>query len=201
MAKVEHTTTTADLKGRAFCGSPPDGPLKNVIMAGFVHERPRASTLSNEFSKFLPLLASFVEAERDLDDVCHSFDVAYSVWDRDCRRARAELEGFLSAFHRLPVQLPEDRPLRHVALLVDAMLNDDEPARPRHLHRQMQLVFFQRFQVPGFGPTAQHRNGLLIQARHLIDAMASLPLFDFSPDCAIAPHAEAETDNLSPNFY
>ena len=63
------------------------------------------------------------------------------------------------------------------------------------------LVFFRQFQVPGFGPTAQSRNALLIQARHLIDAMMRLPLFDYSPECAIAPDASAPADDLSPAFF
>ena len=153
------------------------------------------------FAALLPSLADFIEAERDLDDICHSYDPAYGAWHRDAQRARGRLESTLRHVHRLRVERPEDQPLRRMVVLADAMLKDDAPNRPRYLHRQMRLVFFRQFQVQGFGPTAQSRNALLIQARHLIDAMMRLPLFDDSPDCAIVPEPPAPTDDLSPASF
>lgn len=148
------------------------------------------------FAQLLPALTFFIEAERDLQDVSPSYDPAYANWHRDAGLARARLDTALRAFHALPVQRPEDRPLRHMALFVDALLRDDDPAGPRHLHRQMQLVFFQRFQVRGFGARAQQCNAMLIHARHLIDAMIRLPLFDFSPCDAADTDAASLTDGL-----
>lgn len=148
------------------------------------------------FGQLLPALTFFVEAERDLQDVSPSYDPAYADWHRDAELARARLDTTLRMFHALPVQQPEDRPLRHMALFVDALLNDDDPAGPRYLHRQMQLVFFQRFQVRGFGARAQQCNAMLIHARHLIDAMIRLPLFDFSPHDAVGTDDDALTNGL-----
>ncbi|WP_422003093.1 hypothetical protein [Roseovarius mucosus] len=153
------------------------------------------------FAALLPTLADFIEAERDLDEICHSYDPAYSAWQRDAQVARMRLDSTLRHVHGLRVERPEDQPLRRMALLADAMLKDGAPERPQYLHRQMKLVFFRQFQVPGFGPTAQSRNAMLIQARHLIDAMMRLPLFDYSPECAIAPDASAPADDLSPAFF
>ncbi|MBQ0749627.1 MAG: hypothetical protein KBT70_05445 [Roseovarius sp.] len=153
------------------------------------------------FAAVLPCLADFIEAERDQADICHSYDPAYSAWHRDAQRARGRLDSALRHVHSLRVERPEDRPLRRMVVLADAMLKTDVPDRPRYLHRQMRLVFFRQFQVQGFGPTAHSRNALLIQARHLIDAMMRLPLFDYSPDCTIAPDATAPADDLSPAFF
>lgn len=150
------------------------------------------------FAALLPTLADFIEAERDLGDICHSYDPAYSAWHRDAQRARVRLDKVLRHVHGLRVERPEDQPLRRMVVLADAMLKTDAPERPLYLHRQMKLVFFRQFQVPGFGPTARSRNALLIQARHLIDAMMRLPLFDYRPDCTIAPDATAPADDLSP---
>lgn len=157
---------------------------------------PQETAHSAAFARLLPALTFFIEAERDLQDVSSSYDPAYAAWHRDAQLARAGLASALRHFHGLPVQRPEDQPLRYIALFVDALLNDDDPARPRHLHLHMQLVFFQRFQVRGFGARVQQCNAMLIQARHLVDAMIRLPLFDFSPDCADAADAEAPTDDL-----
>lgn len=164
-------------------------------------ESSRETAYSIAFAALLPTLADFIEAERDLDDICHSYDPAYGAWHRDAQVARARLDKLLRHVHGLRVERPEDQPLRRMVVLADAMLNTDAPERPRYLHRQMKLVFFRQFQVQGFGPTAQSRNALLIQARHLIDAMIRLPLFDYSPDCAIAPDATASSDDLAPAFF
>lgn len=164
-------------------------------------ESAQETAYSTAFAALLPCLARFVEAERDLGDICHSYDPAYGAWHRDAQLARAGLNKMFRQFHGLRVDRPEYQPLRRMVGLAEAMLNVCEPERPRYLHREMKLVFFRQFQVPGFGPTAQSRNALLIQARHLIDAMMRLPLFDYSPECAIAPDAEAQTDNLSPGFF
>jgi hypothetical protein len=164
-------------------------------------ESPQETAYSIAFEALLPSLADFIEAERDLDDICHSYDPAYSAWHRDAQLARGRLDKVLRQVQSLRVERPEDRPLRRMVALTDAMLTEGAPDRPRYLHRQMKLVFFRQFQVPGFGPTAHSRNALLIQARHLIDAMIRLPLFDYRPDCAIVPEPPAPADDLSPAFF
>jgi hypothetical protein len=65
-----------------------------------------------------------------------------------------------------------------MAQLIDDMLGQEEPGEARKLLRLMQMSFFTKFQIPGIGATAMHRNAMLIQARHLATALAALPLFD-----------------------
>jgi hypothetical protein len=94
----------------------------------------------------------------------------------------------LIAVHTLAPEIREDRPLRRMALLADVMIGHEEPGGARALHFQMQFVFFSVFQAEGIGPVAMHRNGMLVQARHLITAMIGLPLF----------YSVAEADDTDP---
>lgn len=152
--------------------------------------------LSLAFTAMMPALAHYIEAERDLGDICHSYDPAYALWHRDAERAQANLRQALLVCRRSQVLLTEDRPLRRTALLIAAMLDEHGPSHPRQLYREMKAAFFQRFQVTGFGVLAQHRNAMLIQARHLIDALIKLPLFDFDPDYEVSQPAEPDTDDF-----
>ena len=140
---------------------------------------------SRAFALFLPLLATYVQAERDLEDICHSHDPALSLWQRDRDAAEMRLAQAVLGLHRLPVRIPEDRPLQRLVGLVYKMLDDHESDAPRQLHHEMKAVFFRRYQVAGIGPIAQHRNVRLIQARHLVDAMIRLPFFDYLPEKAV----------------
>ncbi len=182
MATVVHTTTSDMREGPARCKQPSTVTQETIFAACSTSDLPRVTRFSAAFTDFLPILARFVEDERDLEDISFSYDSAYSDWFRDAAIARDRLEKAIGALHALPVHLPEDRPLHRIVTLVADMLEATDPARPRRLHRDMKAVFFQQFQVRGFGPTARDRNALLIQARHLIDAMAKLPLFDFSSE-------------------
>lgn len=150
---------------------------------------------SRAFAVFLPLLATYVEAERDLEDICHNYDPALSLWQRDRDAAEMRLALAVFSLHRLAVGIPEDRPLQRFVALVYRMLNDHEPDAPRQLHREMKATFFRHYQVRGIGPVAQHRNVLLIQARHLVDAMIRLPFFDYLPDEAL-PEPDPEGHRL-----
>ncbi len=155
--------------------------------------------LCNAFPLFLSKLVRFIEAERDVADISASYDPAYSDWHRESEHASIELDGCLMDMHQLPIHRLEDMCLRRMTRLIDAMLNDDDPERARQTHRHMQLVFFLRYQVTGFSDVAQHYNGMLIHARHLVDALVQLPLFDFSEACVIAADDEADADMLVAN--
>lgn len=135
------------------------------------------SAYTSGFAAFLPVLASFIEAERDLEDVNGAFDPAYKAWERDADLAQQKLTTALCVLRDLPVGTPEDRPLKRMAMLIDSLFSEDNAAF-RPLHRRMRIEFFQRFQVRGFGPEAQRTNALLLQARHMVDAMATLPIFE-----------------------
>jgi hypothetical protein len=146
------------------------------------HKEHRVTPASLAFPSFLFTAVDFVIAERDLDDVSHSQDPAYSVWLRDAELAQERLTGNLRDFLALPRLIPEDQPLFRTAQLIDAMLGCEELGGARRLHSAMQFAFFTRFQVAGICPTAMHRNAMLIQARHVITALVALPLFDSAPD-------------------
>ena len=128
----------------------------------------------------------YVEAERDMEHIQHSQDPSVSLWERDRERAEARLQAGIRRLLRLSVSLPEDRPLQRIIILIDRMMDRDDPALPRQLHREMMGCFFRDYQVAGIGPVARHRNELLIQARHQIDAMMRLAYFDYLPDVGIA---------------
>lgn len=156
------------------------------ITPGPANEAARETTMSQAFATLLQAQAAFVQAERDYEDVCQSRDPAYRMWERDAELAQERLTTALRQFHAISPELPEDRPLQRMAVLIDAMLGDEEPGGARRLHRQMLVCFFTKLQAHGIGPTAMHRNTLLIQARHLTSAMVALPLFDSADadDCA-----------------
>lgn len=152
--------------------------IQTPITAFGATEAPRETAASLGFVTLLRAQIAFVQAERDYEDVCHSRDPAYAGWARDAENADKHLTQAFQTFHDLPIEVPEDRPLQRMALLVDAMLSSKTPGGARRLHLEMLITFFNRFQVVGIGATAMHRNALLIQARHVASAIAALPLFD-----------------------
>lgn len=154
----------------------------------------RKTAWSQGFSIFLLHLADYVEAERDMADVGDNWDGALSLWTRDRNAAKTRLKKVITALRALPVKLVEDRPLSRIVILADRMLDKLEPELPRHLHRDMKGSFFRQYQVTGFGPVAQHRNALLIHARHLLDAMVALPFYNHLPTAELVQ--EDETDDL-----
>jgi hypothetical protein len=145
---------------------------------------------------FLPLFVAYVEAEGDLEDIHHNQDVALSLWQRDRDAADERLVDALNALQRLPIRMPEDRPLQRFACVVSRMLDDHESTPPRRLHREMKACFFRDYQVRGIGPIALHRNALLAQGRQVLDAMIKLSFFDYLPEAGFAPEDCAEEDSL-----
>lgn len=136
------------------------------------------------FPSLMAVVSNLIESERDLDDVCYSQDPAYSSWMRDAELAHERVTDRLRHFHGLPSICLQDRPLERMAQLIDAMLGHEEPGRARQLHRLMQMSFFSKLQISGIGATAMQRNAMLVQARHLVSALAALPLFDGAPEAA-----------------
>lgn len=151
------------------------------------------------FDLLLDAHRDHLEAERDMEHVQGCQDPSVSLWDRDRQRAELRLRTRILRLLDLPVVLPEDRPLQRATILICRMLDRDDPALPRQLHREMMGCFRRDYQVPGFGPIARLRNSLLIQARHQIDAMIRLPFYDYLPDVG-----GADDDNpdafLAPDF-
>lgn len=155
-------------------------------------EPPHETPMSRAFPALLTAVRDLIIAEREFGEVNYSFDPAFADWLTDTERTHERLTDTLRAFHALPYTIPEDRPLQRMARLIDAMLGHEEPGGARQLCREMRVTFFSRFHLHGIGPTALHRNALLAQARHLVAALAALPLFDGAP--------EAVEDELQPEL-
>jgi hypothetical protein len=149
---------------------------------------------SKGFTLLLPLFAAYVESEQDLEFIQHNDDLSLTFWQRDRDAAKARLVDALNKLQRLPLRTPEDRPFQRFTCLISRMIDRDEPMLPRQLHREMKACFFNDYQVRGFGPIAQHRNALLIQARHMVDAMIALPFFDYLPNDGFAPSEWEEAE-------
>ncbi|QUJ76953.1 hypothetical protein KDD17_02570 [Sulfitobacter albidus] len=169
------------------------------IMPDLGHEPPKNTRISLAFCDVLKALKAFTIAERDLEDIAHSQDPAYSMWAADTERAFEHLADALGKVHCLPLEICEDIPLKRMTLLIDTMIGHEEPGGARALQFEMQLMFFTKLQAAGLSPTAIHRNGLLIHGRHLVNAMLCLPLFDGAP-VDDASSGDCATDKLTFDF-
>jgi len=156
-------------------------------------EPPHHTPVSDAFPSLFGAVAALIISERDLDDISYSQDPAYGAWLRDAELDQERLTDALHRFHALPDTIPADRPLRRMALLVDTMLGHEDPGGARTLHREMQIAFFNKFQVSGTSATAMHRNGMLIKARHFVTALVRLPLFDTTPEAICDDHPLEES--------
>ena len=152
--------------------------IQSPITSSPPDEAPCATPRALAFAVFLPLLAAFIGAERDLEDVQGAFDPAYQAWERDADIAQARMTAALGEVRRTAAVTREDRLILRMAILIDALLSAETQHGFRDLHRGMQRMFFAAFQVPGYGPRAWQVNALLIQSRHLVDALVALPLFE-----------------------
>lgn len=135
------------------------------------------TALANRFAQLLAVLAEYVRAERDLEDIGYSLDPAYANWNTDAERAQDRLIDVLDALRQMPVNIPEDVPLRQIAMSVQAMQRSDLN-EARLFHEQIDRCIAQRFMQPAISATARHRNLLVQWSRPIIAAFAALPLFD-----------------------
>lgn len=158
------------------------------------NEAPPETPKAAAFPSLLASVLNVITAERDLADISYSQDPAYSAWLREAELAQDSLTDALRHFHALPLVIPADRPLQRMATLVDTMLGHEDPGGARQLHRKMQMAFFTSFQVQGIGTVAMRHNGMLIQARHLVAALAALPLFDATHDAIDDAHSTDSWD-------
>lgn len=145
----------------------------------------RESTISRAFAALLPILAGYIRAERDLEDIGFSLDPAYSAWHRESDRFQDRLIDMLRVLRSAPIGVSMDVPLRRMALLVHVMRC--EQARARALHQKMDAAFDLHFRVPGKGPMARHRTLMLSWCRPHVANLATLPLFDPDPKAGDDP--------------
>ena len=149
---------------------------------GNMPEPMRDSATSAAFASLLPILAAYIRAERDLEDINYSLDPAYFEWHRESEEAQDRLIDVLHVLRATPIGIAMDAPLRRMALLIHTMHNDPEHARV--LHQKMDAEFATRFRVPGRDPMADHRNLLLSWCRPLVADFTRLPIFDPAPEAA-----------------
>ena len=160
-------------------------PLRTPFTFDILPGIPRETPVSTAFAALLPILAAYVRAERDLEDIGYSMDPAYQEWHRESDEAQDRLIDVLRDLRDAPLGIAMDAPLRKMALLIHAMRCD--PLAARALHGKMDAAFETRFRVAGTGAMAHHRNLLLAWCRPLVADFASLPLFDPGPERDAGP--------------
>lgn len=164
--------------------------IHTPITLGNADEVFRRTPLAAAFAAFLPTLAAFIAAERDLEDV-DGFDPAYHTWLRDAERAQDTLIDATRELHHIGAQAASDLVLKRMIRVIDLMRGTDDPVEFRRTHRHMHAAFFGFFQVKGFSANAIDTNALILCARHLVDAMSALPLF----------HREEAIDTAPDDFW
>lgn len=115
---------------------------------------PRDTAMSNAFAALLPILTENIEAQRDLEDVGFSMDTPYTNWMRDAERAQDRL---IDVLRTLPLEMPQDIPLRRIADMLHNM-RDSHVDIARDIHRRFQEGFDLQFVLPDTTATARHRN-------------------------------------------
>lgn len=144
-------------------------------------ESPHDTAITNAFSMLLPILAEYVSAERDLEDVGFSSDPAYTNWHMDAERAQDRLIDVLHDLRTLRVQTSQDVPLRRIAVFLHAMRTCNA-ATARAIHQQMEGYFEAQLQRPSTVTSKLQRTLLMQWARPHIAAFAALPVFECNAD-------------------
>lgn len=140
---------------------------------------PHASEYAVYFSaQFLPLIADYIGAEYDLEDVEGGYDPAYCLWEVEADLARERVNESLAHLATVELKMPTDKVLRRMTVLIKALVETESAKDFKQLHRNMQRSFFKLFQVRGFGKDAFWVNAYLVHARHLVDALVALPIFE-----------------------
>lgn len=129
--------------------------------------------ISRAFSGLVAALAAHVEAERDIS-AADSRDPGFTAWLFDAEAARAGVLARIDAIRSAEVIRPEDRPLRHVAvicyLLMQAGSNAEFLEARQVLDRAPAL-----FACPGDGAVAWRCRQMLRSMRLRIREMSALP--------------------------
>lgn len=141
--------------------------------------------IASAFAALLPALARHIEAEREIEEV-DIWDPAFRAWLTDAEVAFTDVTTHLSTIASLELTCIDDRPIKRMAMLLDALIGSEYPDTFMHLFGL--LPRFERlFQCSGSGPAVRHGNVMLGEARAHIDAMATLLTYD--------GYAEIEADD------
>ncbi|MBK4217946.1 hypothetical protein JJJ17_18615 [Paracoccus caeni] len=130
------------------------------------------TTISRAFSRFLGALASYIEAERDIEDVA-SFDPAFLDWHRDAETARDTVRARIDEIRAAVSTRAEDQPLKRMALLISALINSGSSAE--FLSLQMSFKRHAKlFTCAGTDATARRVRQMLYTAGLRLDDLAGL---------------------------
>ncbi|MFP7675520.1 hypothetical protein ACG74X_19410 [Marivita sp. S0852] len=132
--------------------------------------------LASAFAALLPALDSHIEAERDIEDV-DIWNPAFRAWLTDAEVAFEAVTTNLFTVLATDVIAEDDKPLKRMAMLIEAMIGSEEPEMYMHLYGLLPR-FEHLFHCNGSGPAAQERTLMLTQARSQIDTMATLLTYD-----------------------
>ena len=93
------------------------------IMPPAAFEVSRNSHFGAHFcTHLMPALAAYTVAERDLEDVAGGYDPAYLRYEVEANEAREALTTTLIENLLVSTDLPTDRPLRRMVMLIDALV-------------------------------------------------------------------------------
>lgn len=148
-----------------------------AVRQTFAPDVPQETALSNSFALLLAVLADYVSAEHDLEHIGFSLDPAYANWNTQAERAQDRLIDVLHALLGMPLEIPEDRPLRRIAMGLHTMRISDLN-KARVVHAQMDACFDRRFLQPATSATARHRNLLALWSQPILASFAALSFFD-----------------------
>ena len=126
------------------------------------------------FDALLMALRAFVEAERDLSGV-DLWDLACRVWRDDADAALSQLNERIRVIRGLGEEMPADRPMMRMTLLLDLMLGVQTPEEFSRAHGLLDR-YATLFSCCDTDPVADRVNALLMRGRDLIGAMAEVSL-------------------------
>ncbi|WPZ29177.1 hypothetical protein T8A63_16350 [Sulfitobacter sp. OXR-159] len=132
--------------------------------------------LATEFAALLPALARHIEAEREIEDV-DIWDPAFRSWLTDAEHAFTDVTTHLSTIASIDLTCSDDKPLKRMSMLIDAMIGSEEPQTFMQFYRLLPR-FEHLFYCDGTSLAIRHRNVMLRTARAHIDTMANLLTYD-----------------------
>jgi hypothetical protein len=132
--------------------------------------------IASAFCTLLPALAQHIEAEREIEHV-DIWNTAFRSWLTDAEHAFTEVTTQLSVIMATDLACIEDKPLKRMVMLIDALVGSEEPDTFQHLYGLLPK-FQHLFYCSGKGPAVRHRNLMLKVALEHIDTMATLLTYD-----------------------
>jgi hypothetical protein len=152
----------------------------------FTHTR-----ISALFSRLIVALTTFIEAERDIEDV-DVWDPAFDGWLGAAETAQTEVTTLITEIRTTAPVRAADRPLARMTLSLDGMLGAEY--RGDYLHfRGLLDKYAPLFRAQGSDVVAYRVNALLQSARQRVEDLATLDcLADDAPN--VVPDLEAEID-------